>query len=168
MREHNTMKKALPVLLFLLVFAISSTVLPALAQDETAFDPVDTTEIVPQLETPAPVASVSAEDTPDDAGKSITISWEPSPDDAGGRKNVAKYIVMRATSPGGPFDTVGSATAGMTMVSDGQVENGIDYYYQVIALASELLPSGDEIYAGAAPKLSSAVQASGRRWHGFI
>ncbi len=170
MREHKSMKKLSFTFLFLLIFLTSIAVLPALAQDEPAAEipdsiGLDTTVVLPALQAPTPVGSVTAKDTPDDAGKSITVMWEPSVDDGGGQQNVAKYIVLRSTSPDGPFDTVGSATAGMTVVSDGQVENGIDYYYQVVTLASELTANGDEIFAGATSQLSSATQASGQWFH---
>ncbi len=160
------MKKALSISLFLLVFPVCGAASPAWAQDA----PVDSTTVVvaetpPQLEAPAPVVSVEAQDTPDDAGKSITISWELSADDVAGRRNVTKYIILRSTSPDGPFDTVGSATAGMTTLTDGQVDNGVNYYYKVAALAGKFTPAGEKLFAGVASPLSGAAKASGQWFH---
>ncbi len=164
------MRRTRPIFVFLLVFLAFYTISPARAQDEppvAAPDTaaIDTTAAVPQLEPPAAVGSISAKDTPDDAGKSITVSWELSADDAGGRQNVAKYIILRGTSPDGPFDTAGSATAGMNSITDGQVENGVDYFYKVVALASELTPVGEELFAGTPSPFSAAAQASGQWFH---
>lgn len=161
------MRKALSTSLFLLVFLTSCALLPARAQDPPPVDSaaVDAAVITPQLEAPAPVVSVTADDTPDDAGKSITVTWEPSTDDGSGQQNVVKYIILRATSPDGPFDTVGTATAGMTMVTDGQVENGINYYYKVVALSGALTADGNKLFAGVPSPLSAAAQASGQWFH---
>ncbi|MFC1475920.1 DUF6754 domain-containing protein [Candidatus Zixiibacteriota bacterium] len=164
------MRKVLTIFLFLPVFFAFYGISTTWAQAEPPAEVldtivIDTTDVAPKLEPPAAVGAVTAKDTPDDAGKSITVSWELSPDDDGGRQNVAKYIVLRATTPDGPLDTVGSATAGMNSVSDGQVENGVDYYYQVVALASELTPAGDELFAGTPSRLSGAAQASGQWFH---
>jgi hypothetical protein len=165
-QELLMMKKALSISLFLLVFPVCGAASPAWAQDA----PVDSTTVVvaetpPQLEAPAPVVSVEAQDTPDDAGKSITISWELSADDVAGRRNVTKYIILRSTSPDGPFDTVGSATAGMTTLTDGQVDNGVNYYYKVAALAGKFTPAGEKLFAGVASPLSGAAKASGQWFH---
>jgi hypothetical protein len=161
--------KIFAALLLSLLLAVSASAL--FAQDQAPDAAVDTAMIdsavvaQPMLAPPATVRHVTAKDTPDDAGGSIAISWELSPDDKGGLKNVAKYVVLRATSPDGPFDTAGTVPAGTGTISDGQVENGQDYYYKVMALSSRLLPSGDEIYAGAASGISTATRASGQWFH---
>jgi len=160
------MRKMLSTPVFLLLFLPCCTVTPVSAQviasDSTT---AIAAEIPLQFEAPAPVVSIAAKDTPDDAGRSITISWELSADDTTGHKNVARYIVLRSTSPDGPFDTAGSATAGMSTLNDGQVKNGINYYYKVVALARELTPSGTLLFAGMPSPLSAATQASGQWFH---
>ncbi len=91
---------------------------------------VDT--LVPAESRPAPVGQLSAEDTPNDDGESITINWMVSPDDAAGK--VAEYKVMRALAPEGPFEEVGDAGSGQTSYSDNRAERGVPYYYKIAAL----------------------------------
>lgn len=90
---------------------------------------------------PSPVTEMSAEDQPNDAGGAIEVNWTKSPDDGAGLNNVASYTVLRSTSPNGPFDTVGTTTAGMTQFIDGETKDGVDYYYTVATAA--LVPSPD-------------------------
>jgi len=143
----------------------------ALAQEQLQADlgdiaSIDTTiQLQAQLTPPAPVRNIAAEDTPDDAGKSITVTWELSVDDTTGKKNVAQYIVLRSLSPEGPFDTAGTTTAGANNITDGQVENGVDYFYKVLAVSSTLLPSGDMMTASLPQDLYDAATASGQWYH---
>ncbi len=160
-------RKTLPIIIIL---AMAITAGAAFAQIDTTAEIPDSTIAVTAVSqrlpiAPAPVSSVTAKDTPNDAGKSITINWDLSPDDLGGRKNVAKYIVLRGTSPTGTFDTVGSATAGMHSVSDAQAVDGVDYVYKVVAISSVLTPEGDEIFAPAESGLSNVVHSSGQWFH---
>jgi len=158
-------------MVFLAVLMLSVTGHPALAQEQQAARLTDTAQVdttallEPELVAPATVGGISAEDTPDDAGKSITVSWELSVDDTTGKENVAQYIVLRGTSSDGPFDTAGTATAGTNTLTDGQVENGIDYFYKVIAVSSTLLPSGEELSASLPQDLYDAARASGQWYH---
>jgi len=101
----------------------------------------DTTAIVEAaLTPPAPPANILADDAPNDAGGAIIVRWDKSPDEGAGLDNVGAYQLLRGRSPNGPFDTVGTMTAGMTEFNDGDVEDGIDYYYVVEVIA---LPSPD-------------------------
>ncbi len=126
---------------------------------------IDTAALRAGPQPPAPVPAVSAKDTPNDAGQSITVSWELSPDDTSGLENVTKYAVLRSQSADGPFDTAGTTTAGSNQIMDAQVRDGVQYYYKVVALASELTPAGDELFAGSPSLASDAAISSGQWFH---
>jgi hypothetical protein len=117
------------------------------------------TEIAPP--TPAPALNVVGSDAPNDAGGAIQITWELSPDDAGGLQNVASYTVLRGTTPNGPFDTVGTATAGTSEFADGATEDDSTYYY-VIATAGLALTEGMD--APTALSAPSPVARSSAQW----
>ncbi len=164
------MQQRLVIVLGCLLACLLLYAAPALAQDEpdTAqfqLSQVDTSAMQPSLQPPAPVPAVSAKDTPDDAGESITVTWELSPDDTAGLENVTKYAVLRSQSPDGPYDTAGTTTAGSNQIMDAQVQDGVQYYYKVLALASELTPAGDEIFVGSESLSSDAAKSSGQWFH---
>lgn len=86
-----------------------------------------------------PPQNVRAIDTRGDEGGSITVMWDLSPDDYDGTAEavtVIGYEIMRAESPGGPFASVGFASAGATRFADASTHDGTDYYYQVTASTS--------------------------------
>ena len=58
-----------------------------------------------------PPTNVEAIDTPNDDGKSITLSWEKSPDDGAGAESVTGYKVLRKP-PEGEFEEVAPIPAG--------------------------------------------------------
>lgn len=87
------------------------------------------------LNTPLPPTNVVAEDTPDDAGGSITIVWSPSPSEADGI--VTQYRFYRAESVNGvPGEWVrsGEETAGKTKSSDGNVDDNKEYFFKIEAV----------------------------------
>jgi hypothetical protein len=106
------------------------------------------------LLTPGRVTDLEAHDTPDDHGKSITLSWSISPDDSLGGL-VMEYDVLRSASREGPFERVGGGTRGNSQFSDNSTETSVDYYYQVEALNYE--PSDD----GFAWQVSSLSETTG-------
>ncbi len=82
---------------------------------------------------PSPPSEVTAFDTPNDAGRNITLNWKLSPDDGGGRNTVKGYDILRSESREEQFEVVGSVVAGISTFQDDQVENNKDYFYKVRA-----------------------------------
>lgn len=127
------------LLLSLCLFALT----PALAveiptaQGETAIQK----DSIP----PAPPTNVMAKDTPNDAGKSITIMWTKSADDGAGRNNVFRYEILRSTGVDGEYELIGSTTAGAEQFMDNSTKDKVEYFYKIKAmtqvLSSVSLPS---------------------------
>jgi hypothetical protein len=82
---------------------------------------------------PSPPSEVTAFDTPNDAGGSITVTWSKSPDDGAGANNVKDYEILRAISPESTYAEVGWVPAGTQKYIDKRVKDGIKYYYIVKA-----------------------------------
>lgn len=80
---------------------------------------------------PRPARDVRAEDTPDDQGGSITVTWQLSLDDGAGAKNVAEYIILRRQGDSGSFSEIARVNAGVTEYIDLTVRDGQMYYYLV-------------------------------------
>lgn len=80
---------------------------------------------------PRPPENLRAEDTPQDNGGSITVSWTLSPDDGAGANSVVAYKVLRAQNLNGTFEQVAEVPAGQDHYEDRGVEDGFDYYYKV-------------------------------------
>ena len=76
----------------------------------------------------APPTDISAHDTPDDGGGSVTVEWQLSPDDA----TVEGYEIYRSEG-GAPFDLVGFVGHGRTSYDD-ETDDKVEYTYQVAAL----------------------------------
>jgi len=83
--------------------------------------------------TPQPAYNIVAKDHGNDKGGAIDLSWEKSPDDFDGGK-VKEYLIMRGTSPDGPFTELGNTTQGLSSFTDYQAETGKEFYYKVVAL----------------------------------
>ena len=83
---------------------------------------------------PAPASGLVADDTKNDAGRSIELAWKASPDDEPGRHVVNRYLIERATAPGGPWTAVDSVVAGITERTDGGVRRDTDYFYRVTTI----------------------------------
>jgi len=88
---------------------------------------------------PLPPRDVQAQDTPNDEGGSITMTWLTSLDDGAGGNCVVQYIVSRRTGSSGAFPEVGRVPAGQTSFDDDTVTDGVDYYYRVRATDGTLL-----------------------------
>ena len=56
----------------------------------------------------APPTNLGAVDTPNDAGRSITLNWQKSSDDETGKNNVVAYKILRATHPDVGFAIIDS------------------------------------------------------------
>jgi len=81
---------------------------------------------------PAPPTQVTATDTPNDGGRSITVQWQLSEDDVEGG-NVSSYAIYRS-SDAENYEYVGFVVGGTAEFEDTQgVENGTPYYYKVVA-----------------------------------
>ncbi|MBD3184091.1 T9SS type A sorting domain-containing protein [Candidatus Poribacteria bacterium] len=78
---------------------------------------------------PLPPLNVTATDTPDDKGGSITISWKLSPDDY----DVSGYVIYRSDSFDGKYSLVGRVFAGTSFYIDESTEVGVTYWYVVRA-----------------------------------
>lgn len=75
-------------------------------------------------------SAVKAFDTPNDGGKSITLTWELSPDDT----ILSGYEIWRSEHPDTGYTMVGYIGRGIKEYKDDkEVENGINYYYKVRA-----------------------------------
>lgn len=90
-----------------------------------------------------PPKNVEAIDTPNDDGKSITISWDKSPDDGEGAESVTGYKVLRQ-SPDGEFEEVAPIPAGTTLYVDERTERGVAYSYIVQAITAVGLTADSE------------------------
>src|SRR5574341_866355 len=95
---------------------------------------------------PAPVSGLSAVDTDNDHGHSITIKWTISADDGAGSNSVIGYRILRSSSAGGPFDTVGVVPLGSTSYENsssieaeatGFIPDNMDFYFRVEALTGD-------------------------------
>lgn len=79
----------------------------------------------------APVTGVTASDTPNDEGDSITITWELSPED----DKASKYDILRSLSASGDFKSVGSVPAGtdkyVDEIDEKDLVSGTLYYYRI-------------------------------------
>lgn len=82
---------------------------------------------------PSPPASVTAFDTPNDGGDSITVEWELSADDGGGENDMMTYIILRAGTASGDMKIIGRVPAGSKQYLDYKVKRGNSYYYMIQA-----------------------------------
>ena len=81
---------------------------------------------------PGPATGLAAQDTPDDDGGSIDLTWTPSFDDQSGANDVTAYGVLRSTATGGPFTVVtDDLPPGTGLYQDSPVPNGTVFYYKV-------------------------------------
>jgi hypothetical protein len=107
----------------MLLSAVSAAGQPPDVSDSLTVEP---TAIIPP-------AIVSLEDTPNDAGTSIDITWELSPSESLTPGSVIEYRIMRADLADGEYSRVGAVPAGTDTYSDDGTEPGEPYWYRVIA-----------------------------------
>jgi len=93
-----------------------------------------------------PPSALRAYDTPNDHGSNITIEWEVSPDDAAPGSPVTGYEILRSENPDGGFESIATIVGSATIYADNSVEDGVDYYYRVEALAGT--GTSDPVQAG--------------------
>lgn len=121
-------KTPLLIILFLPFLLSALSAQPQLPPEETTLDPV------------VPPTEVKASDTPNDNGKSITISWKKSIDD-----RVISYNILRSTPESPEFDSIGSVTPETEKYEDTSVKPGEVYRYLIRAtdgiLSSESAPT---------------------------
>jgi hypothetical protein len=84
-----------------------------------------------------PPAIISLEDTPDDGGTSIDITWEASPSESLVPGSVIEYTIMRADAEDGEFESVGTVVYGNTAYSNEGVNPNKPYWYRVVAVGLE-------------------------------
>jgi hypothetical protein len=142
MRKLKAPSRGSWLLAVVLLAAVISTPILALGQSEAPSAPAPTIAHVPP---PHPPTDVRGSDSPNDAGGSIAITWTKSPDDGAGLNNVTAYKILRATSPTGPFDTIGAAAAGQTSFTDAVARTSTPYYYEVAAVALVPTPGGEPV-----------------------
>lgn len=76
-----------------------------------------------QVPPESPIKALEAKDTPDDAGRSITLRWEGAGD--------AKLQVLRAYSPEGEYTVIGETVASDRSFVDSGTEDGKRCYYKL-------------------------------------
>ncbi len=81
-----------------------------------------------------PPTITSLEDTPNDGGTSIDITWDISASESIAPGSVIEYSVMRSDAEDGEFESVGTVSAGSTAYSDEGLEHDKPYWYKVAAV----------------------------------
>ena len=149
---------ALPKLLFAVGLIASCCGLPNISAAET-----------PAAATPAPPQNVTVIDRPDDVGTALVVRWELSADDSPKFKppRVLTYQIARQDEGAGEFEIVGEKTYGDGEFVDDGCKRGVEYRYQVRAVA----PDGTE--SDFSPPSDSAVPTmqwfdSKRGWFGIL
>jgi len=115
---------------------------------------------------PAPPTQVEAFDTPNDAGRSITVQWKLSADDGGGANNVTGYVILRRTDPDSQFAPLekGKIEAGVSEFRDSaDMEGSPLYSYTVRAVGADENTSEDSAVAGPA-KATGELFHTGKVW----
>ncbi len=80
----------------------------------------------------APPSNVTAVDTPNDDGSSITIKWDAAPEDSG----ISGYQILRRIAGGGLEEVGELLPAGTTTYVDSTIEKGNAYAYIVRAVSA--------------------------------
>ncbi|MCY4567562.1 MAG: fibronectin type III domain-containing protein [Candidatus Poribacteria bacterium] len=80
----------------------------------------------------APPSNVTAADTPNDDGSSVTIKWDAAPEDSG----ISGYQILRRIAGGGLEEIGGMLPARTTTYVDSTIEKGNAYAYIVRAVSA--------------------------------
>ena len=113
----------------------------------------------------APPTNVTAKDTPNDDGKSITLTWDAAAEDSG----ITVYQILRGTTPEtlaeiGALDSAAEIgapdSAEKPTYVDASVETGIDYVYVVRAVSKT-----EATEETADSEITAPVQATGQWFH---
>lgn len=134
----------------------------ALAQADSS-DSLTLTIAQPPL--PASATNVRGMDGQNDDGGSIDVTWDKSSDDGAGLNNVAAYRILRSTSPDGPFDTLGAATAGQTRFTDANAQEGTDYFYAVLTVTNAPTADGATTAMMVQSDTSPSVRSTAQWFH---
>ena len=115
--------------------------------------PPAVTELVAPAPPPVPIAgpvNVKAFDTPSDGGKSITVTWQTSPE-----KDIEFYEVLRAevkSGTAGEYVSQGKVIGAERAYTDGNIEDGKQYRYRVVALKGNLSGAAESNVARSYPQ----------------
>ena len=112
----------------------------------------------------APALNLRVQDTPNDAGGSITVQWDPSPDEHP-QGPVRMYRVWRACDRNGrpgEFAAVGDVPARARQYSylDGNASDDSSFFYKVQALNSVDIATGETPGAIGVTELAGPVRSS--------
>ncbi len=77
--------------------------------------------------------SVKVFDTPNDAGKSLTVKWAVS----GNTASVDSVLIYRSTSKSGPFEKIKVIPGYSSKFQDMGLKNHVPYYYKIALYTSE-------------------------------
>lgn len=132
---------------------------PASVTDTTATD----TTVAQQA--PPPPPELSAEDTDNDNGESITVHWEKSPADTAGG-DFAGYYIYRSQSQGGPFEQVGDAAPGATQFEDNDVKKGVTYWYKIGAFRWHVISASERTPVTSVSTIEDSAVATVQYFHG--
>ncbi len=108
---------------------------------------------------------VSAKDTDNDKGQSITINWTLSADDKDGGA-VSGYKIYRAVEGSNEFVEVGNESEGTTKSTDNKTTDGVSYIYRVDSYQILLDSVGNKSFVTSASVASSPVKSSAQ-WFNF-
>ena len=104
----------------------------------------------------APPTNVTAKDTPNDDGKSITLTWDAAAEDSG----IIVYQILRGTTPETLAEIGALDSAEKPTYVDASVETGIDYVYVVRAVSKT-----EATEETADSEITAPVQATGQWFH---
>ena len=91
-----------------------------------------------------PPTHVGAQDSPNDAGRSLNVHWDLSSDDQPTNTTFSGYLIERATSPAGPFEKVNEQPPQSSSFVDSKgIKDGVSYYYRVTAEQGEERAASD-------------------------
>lgn len=108
----------------------------------------------------APPTNVTAKDTPNDDGKSITLTWDAAAEGSG----ITGYKILRGTTPETLEEIGETKTDEKPTYVDASVETGTDYVYVVRAVIDNGTDSPEPVTT-ADSEITASVQATGQWFH---